>query len=220
MNQCKQKVCIKVPKVYDWVQRQIDLPLISFDGIDMDDLFDKKNDDHIEVCKFLHRHPGFQVRCNLVKHSLICQEIKQHPSRHNVQIILPSGETIELQKVKVLVKGLVEIIILDKHGKILIVSDDIPFVTAQTFYLCAPKGTDLHCKVTYFQCNSDFVCTDDFEELDISILLCLDIQMETVMKLEIEGINCKPRNELAVEDVLCPVDIFPPQCPEIFPALK
>ncbi|WP_096199121.1 hypothetical protein [Bacillus sp. FJAT-45350] len=220
MSHDKHKVCIKVPKVYDWVQRQVDLPLMSFDGGDMDDLFDNlnnNNDYDTEVCKFLQKHPGFQVHCNLVEDSIYTQEIKQHPKRQDIDVTLPNGDNVTLQKVKVLVKGLVEVTITDAHGKVLAVSDEIPFATAQTFFLCAPEGTDLHAKVTYFQCDSDIICTDDFEQLDISILICLDVQMEADVKLEVEAAICKPRQELPIEDVVCPTEKFPPQCPEIFP---
>lgn len=219
MNECKHNVCIKVPKVYDWVQRQIELPLIRFDGEDLDDLFEKlnNNDFDTEVCSFLENQPGFQVCCNIIEDSVICEEIGQHPARQEISVTLATGETSTLQKVKVLVKGLVKITILDAQGKVLLVSDEIPFSTIQTFLLCAPLGTALHCKVTYLQCDAAIVCEDDFEQLVISFLLCLDVQMESDVKLELKAAICKPRQELPIREKVCPVDIFPPQCPEIFP---
>lgn len=217
MNHCKHKVCIKVPKVYDWVQRQLKKLLISFD--DLDDLFEKLcHDDYVtDVCRFLEKYPGFQVRCELIEDSLICQEIGQHPLRQDIDVSLPTGEITTLQKVKVVVSGLVRITILDAHGKILLVSDEIPFSTGpQTFFLCAPIGTTVQCKVTYLQCDAETICSDDTERLDISIFMCLDVQIENDVKLQVEAATCKPREELAISDAMCPALSFPPQCPEIF----
>ncbi len=226
MSLGKHKVCIKVPKVYDWVQRQVEVPLLSFEGEKLDDIFDLNGNYEYdtELCEIL-ADTDYTVHCHLIEDSILCKEIKQHPTRHDVDVTLPTGETITLQKVKVLLKGKVQVVIdIQNPGpnckKHKIVSEPINFQTVQTFFLCAPEGTDLKCKVTYFQCDADVICELDphFEQLDVSILLCLDVQMETDVKLEVEAAICKPRQELPIEDIVCPTDIFPPQCPEIFPA--
>ncbi|WP_088103454.1 hypothetical protein [Halalkalibacter urbisdiaboli] len=220
MSHNKHKVCIKVPKVYDWVTRQIDLPLISFNGEALDDIFECVNNGITppeELCEFLAAHPGYTVHCDLLENSILCQEIAQHNGRQQVNVTLPSGETVTLEKVKVLVKGLVQVTIRDNNGNVICRTDDIQFATAQTFFLCAPEGTEVDCHITYFQCDADVICDENFQQLDISILICLDVQMEANVKLEVEAAICRPRQELPAEDVLCPVGVFPPQCPEIFP---
>ncbi|WP_227939408.1 hypothetical protein [Alkalihalobacillus deserti] len=220
MSHDKHKVCIKVPKVYDWVTRQVDLPLMSFNGDELNNIFDCVTNGFTppeDLCEFLEAHPGFTVHCDLIEDSILCQEIRQHNGRQPVTVTLPTGETVTLEKVKVLVKGLVQVVIRDANEQIICKTEPIQFATAQTFFLCAPEGTEVQCHITYFQCDADVICDDNFQQLDISILLCLDVQMEAPVKLEIEAAICKPRQELPVEDVLCPVDVFPPQCPEIFP---
>ncbi|MBU8906892.1 hypothetical protein [Desertibacillus haloalkaliphilus] len=223
----KHRVCIKVPKVYDWVNRQVELPLISFHNEELEDIFEVNNKHCFRtspaetLCEFLDAFPGYQVECNLRPDSILCQEITQPNGRQDIPVTLPTGETITLQKVKVLVKGLVDVNILDAQGNVIArTAEPIPFATAQTFFMCAPEGTELQCHVTYFQCDADVICTDDFQQLDISIILCLEPQMETEVKLEIDAAICKPREELPIEDIVCPPEKFPPQCPEIFPGDK
>lgn len=221
MSHGKHKVCINAIKVYDWVTRQVEVPLITKNGDDLDDLFECKNKGFTppeDLCEFLDQFPNYEVDCEIDPKSLRCREIKQPKGRQQVDVPLPSGETITLEKVKILVKGVIKVFILDNND-VICRSEEIPFSTAQTFFLCAPEGTRIVCKVTYDQCDADISCCEDYQQLDVSILLCLDVQAETDVKLEVEAAICKPRQELAAVDVVCPVD-FPPQCPEIFPAKK
>ena len=232
----KEKVCIKTRKVFDWVTRQVDVPLISISNGDLNDKFVcRKNGqkDVEDICKFLEKHDlepeDFVVNCFLSdahgrkidpvvdNEEFICQEIIQPNGRQPITVTLPSGEEVTLQKVKVLVKGHVTVEILDSMGDVVCKSCPIPFATAQTFLLCAPEGTALDCRITFFECDASLVCTSDFSQLDVSVTLCLDVQMEADVKLEVEARFCKPRKEIEAA-TLCPTDIFPPQCPEVFPA--
>lgn len=236
----KEKVCIKVPKVYDWVTRQVDLPLINFTGSQLDNIdFDCNGVSPFDnICDFLEAEgpADFSVRCFLSNKwgqpinpkdalkdgSLICQEILQPGGREDVPVTLPTGETVTLQKVKVLVKGFVGVDVVDAAGTVICrTTKGIQFATAQTFILCAPEGTEVDCHISFFECDASLICmTEDqtnFQQLDISITLCLEVQMEAKVKLEVEGRFCKPREEILAA-TLCPEDKFPPQCPEIFPA--
>ncbi|MED4125336.1 hypothetical protein P4641_15290 [Halalkalibacterium halodurans] len=219
MGKDLHKLCIRVPKVFDWVARQVDLPLISFDNEELDALFgfDDTTTPAETLADFLANFPGFTVQAVLQDQTVICQEIQQTNGRQEISVTLPDGDTVDLEKVKVLLKGLLVVNIFDANGNLLLTSDPIPFATAQTFFLCAPEGTDVFCHMTYFQADAEIILTDDFEQLDISIVLCLDVQMEALVKLEVEGAYCKPRPELPITDLVCPEDRFPPQCPEIFP---
>jgi hypothetical protein len=97
------------------------------------------------------------------------------------------------------------------------VSDAIPFATVQTFFLCAPPGTTLNSHVSFFESDANMICDNtSFSQLDISIMICLDVQMEAQVKLEVEGKFCKPRRELPTT-LTCSAVQVPPQCPEIFP---
>lgn len=228
----KEKVCIKTRKVYDWVTRPVDLPLISVNDCDLDNLFDceGKTDD---ICKFLKkkgRSKDVTVNCFLSdkdghridtgddSKSFLCMEISPYDKRTDVTVNLPNGDEVTLQKVKVLVKGFVTVELLDANDDVICESKAIPFATAQTFILCAPEGTELECHVNYFECDATLVCTDVFSQLDVSITFCLDVQMEADVKLEVEAKICKPREELTEAINVCDMkDKFPPQCPDIFP---
>lgn len=225
----RERLCIRVPKVYDWVNRQVDVPLITFNGSSgLGALgFDcgQPGQDDNPCCVF--DDTAYVVNCYvtdsegnpvnpLKEGSLTCMEIAQPGGRHNITATLPSGDTITLQKVKALVKGYVVVEVSDLQGNNTCTSEPIPFATAQTFFLCAPQGTDLHCHVSFFECDANLICDGhDFQQLDVSITFCLDVQMEAYVKVEIEGSLCGPRQELAAG--VCPTHQFPPQCPELFP---
>jgi len=234
----KEKVCIKTRKVYDWVTRPVDLPLISVNDKELDKLFDcedrhDKHDKHEDLCKFLKHKvksgdltvncflsdkDGRKIDPNSNSKSFLCQEISPADKRHDVTVNLPNGDEVTLQKVKVLVKGFVTVEILDANDNVICESKPIPFATAQTFILCAPEGTELDCHINFFECDATLVCTDVFSQLDVSITFCLDVQMEANVKLEVEAKICRPRDELTEAINVCDnVDKFPPQCPEIFP---
>ena len=218
----KEKVCIKTRKVYDWVTRQVDLPLISKSNGDLDNFFKCDGQSQSDICQFLkdHKHLGpFSVKCNVIEDTLFCEEIAQPNGRLDVVVTLPNGDEVVLQKVKVLVKGKVNVEILDANDDVICRSQyPITFATAQTFILCAPEGTEVECEVTFVECDAALICTDDFEQLDVSITLCLDVQVEADVKLEVEARFCKPREENINPIDICPTEKFPPQCPEVFPA--
>ncbi|MBA2874959.1 BMQ_0737 family morphogenetic spore coat protein [Thermaerobacillus caldiproteolyticus] len=231
----KEKVCIKTRKVYDWVTRQVDVPLKSFSNQDLEEIFPehKYHRDGKNICEFFTSHginpEDFTIRCFLSDEdgnridpvvdndALICQEIIQPNGRQPVTVTLPSGERVTLQKVKALVKGHVVVQILNANGQVVCESDPIPFATAQTFILCAPEGTILDCHISFFECDASLVCTHNFSQLDVSVTLCLEVQMEADVKIEVEARFCDPREEI-LEATLCPTNKFPPQCPEVFPA--
>lgn len=217
----KEKVCIKTNKVYDWVTRQVDVPLISISNTALDELFTCNNKSPNDICEFLANQTNdssqFSVNCMLNNDSLLCQEIIQPGGRQPVTVTLPTGEEVTLNKVKVLVKGTVTVQILDAMNRVLCTSSPIQFATAQTFLLCAPEGTSLQCHISFFECDASLICTEDFQQLDVSITLCIEAQMEAEVKLEIEAVFCQPREEI-LEATLCPTNKFPPQCPEVFPA--
>lgn len=216
MSQSKHNVCIQARKIYDWVTRQVDIPLISLAGAELENLFECANNGFSppdDLCTFLEAFPNYITDCEIVSAS--CQEIIQPAGRQQVNVKLPSGETITLEKVKILVSGTVRVFIRD-NDTLLCRSDEIPFTAVQTFFLCAPTNTDVICRITYSQCDSDLTCTDTVQQLNISILLCLDVQTVADVNLEIEAAICKPRKELPIDNIVCPVE-FPPQCPSVFP---
>jgi hypothetical protein len=237
VNGGQETLCIKVNKVYDWVTRQSDVPLISFNAGDLGTtLFFEcpggvtpTPGDSDDPCAILGN--VFTVDCfvtdeegnpvdPLAPGSILCTEIAQPEGRATGTFTLPNGETVTLQKVKVLKKGFVVVRVTNPQGQ-QCTSQPIPFAVAEKFFLCAPPGTFLQCEITDFECDANLICrpgaspgTFQFQQLDISINMCQNIQMEALVKLEITADFCAPRPELPF---VCPPLAFPPQCPTIFP---
>jgi hypothetical protein len=237
-----ERVCIKARKVYDWVTRQIQVSPKSICNSDLEGIFvcDWEHDDHANIvdilCEidpkvgplavecFLSDDHGRKIDVMAAHHhrhhkGFICKEIEQPGGRPTVDVELPDGTEVELQRVKVLIKGFVTVQLVDEKGRVRCCSKALPFATVQTFLLCAPEGTELDCHVTFFECDSNLIATDEFSQLDVTLTLCLDIQMEADVKLEVEARICRPREEI-IEGLICPPKQFPEQCPEIFPAHK
>ncbi|OIJ10618.1 hypothetical protein BKP37_17735 [Anaerobacillus alkalilacustris] len=224
----QETLCIKVPKVYDWVTRQVDVPVQSFTGEQglLDLNFDGPTPGGVNPCAELAGGGALTVECiitddqgnpvdPLAPHSILCTEIPQIGGRQSVSFNLPDGETITLQKVKVLKKGHFVVRVSNAQGKSL-TSEPKPFAVAEKFYLCAPEGTFLQCEITDFECDSNIICgnNNEFRQIDVSINMCQNVQMEATVKLEITADFCHPRPEIPFD---CPPLSFPPQCPEIFP---
>ncbi|WP_010283308.1 BMQ_0737 family morphogenetic spore coat protein [Bacillus timonensis] len=242
-----ENVCIKTRKIYDWVTRQVEIPIINMADDKLDAKFrchdghgghggghggGGKGTDKIEkLCRFLEKQDeDFTVNCFLSddkgrridpredEEFFTCKEITPARGRTPVTVTLPNGDTVTLQRVKALVKGFVAIQIVNENGEVVCSSTGIPFATVQNFLLCAPDGTELDCHVSFFECDANLICAEDFQQLDVSLTLCLEVQIEADVKLEIEAKFCHPREEILEPTQLCPTDIFPPQCPEVFPA--
>lgn len=233
----EETICIKVPKVYDWVTRQVDVPLISFNGEDgLEELNFSCPDNVKDPCQL---GGELTVECFLSDQwgnrldpfsdgSILCTEIEQPDGRQNVSVTIPGVQTaVTLQKVKVLKKGFVVVKIKGNYGTC--ISDPIEWAVAEKFFLCAPEGTSLQCHITDFECDVNLICMEkdngnnnnnnknnkrEFKQLDISINMCQDVQMEALVKIEVTGEFCAPRPDIPFE---CPPRNFPPQCPTVFP---
>ncbi|OLO35868.1 hypothetical protein BTR23_16090 [Alkalihalophilus pseudofirmus] len=229
----KETLCIKVPKVYDWVTRQADVPLQSFTGPEaLKKLnFSCNGHDCVDPCAALADMGALTIECILTDSegnpvnpltpgAILCKEIPQHHGRQDVELTLHNGEIITLQRVKVLKKGYYIVQIKNAAGTIVCTSDPQHFAVAEKFFLCAPEGTYLQCEITDFECDVNLICKEDeegdpvFQQIDVSINMCQNIQMEAIVKLEISADFCQPRPEVPFT---CPPLSFPPQCPEIFP---
>lgn len=222
-----ENLCIKTRKIYDWVTRQVDVP-IQVPNHTKFRCNGTKEDNLAELCNFLADYDDVSVNCflsdvngariepSMQYDGLMFQEISQ---RQPVTVTLPNGDEVTLQRVKALVRGLITVEILDNSGdRLCKTKKPIPFSTVQTFLLCAPEGTDLDVHISYFDCDATLICEPvDLQQLDINLTICLEVQMEADVKLEIEARFCQAREEI-LEAVFCPTEKFPPQCPEVFPA--
>ena len=228
INGAQENLCIRVDKIYDWVTRQVDIGPLSFTGLsglealqfecngatglleDPCDFLNGNNNNLVVTCFFTDEE-GVPID-PLKPGTITCEEIG---ARQDVNVTLPSGQTITLQRVKVLIKGFVVVKISNAQGTLSCTSGPIEFTRVEKFTLCAPPGTTLVCDFSEADCDANLMCSNStFQQLDISITLCANVQMEAKVKLEIVGEFCRPRQEI---DFACPPLAFPPQCPAIFP---
>lgn len=226
----QETLCVKVSKVYDWVTRQADVPLITVNTVAAAG-FDCNNDGMADdPCVTLGGN--LTVECfptdqfgtpidPLAPGAILCQEIPQPEGRATGQFQLPDGSTVTLQKVKVVKKGYIVVRVCNAQGQSC-TSQPIPWATSEKFFLCAPPGTYIQCEITDFECDANLICRETspgsgeftFQQLDVSINLCQNVQAEATVKLEIEADFCQPRPDMPF---ICPPMAFPPQCPTIFP---
>ncbi|WLR51621.1 DUF3992 domain-containing protein [Bacillus tianshenii] len=149
--------------------------------------------------------------------AVICEEVSDPEDREEVNITLPNQKTATLQKVEVLIRGFIVIETSTKNGKKK-KTCPIPFHSLETFILCAPKGTSVECEITKFTCKALLIPIHSdkagCKEIIISITLCQSIQTIAQVKVELEGMVCKPREEILAS--FCPSKQFPEDCPIVF----
>ncbi|WP_209125414.1 hypothetical protein [Alkalihalobacillus sp. BA299] len=235
-----EALCIKVPKVFDWVTRQVDFSRMYNGTTGLSDLnFECNGVTGIfaDPCEFFNGTSNSINNIGIVCNSLnveciitdsfgnpinpekpgaiLCQELTDPNNRTNFNFELPDGNSVTLQKVKVLKKGFFVIRISNGNG-VVCTSDPQSFSIAEKFFLCAPQGTRVQCEISDFQCEAILCCNADgtFNQIDVHINMCQNIQMEAFVKLAITADFCQPRQEIPFQ---CPPLQVPPQCPEIFP---
>lgn len=144
--------------------------------------------------------------------SIICEELQEENGRKNVGAMLPNGQFVVLQKVKVLKRGFVTVEFFDEKGDIW-KKCTIPFSEIETFFLCAPIGTVLNCKITDFDCETYIIPSLDSEwfEMIIFIKICQDIRILGEVKIEVVGNFCEPRRAIEIKKT-CSAPIPPSQC--------
>ncbi|WP_216828222.1 BMQ_0737 family morphogenetic spore coat protein [Alkalihalobacterium elongatum] len=218
----QEDLCISVKKVYDWVTRQIEVSrnYVGNDGLNQ--LNFECNDvtgSAANPCFFGNRATCFLSDSNGNRldftdpKAIICEEIGE---RQDVPVSLPSGQTIMLQRVRIIARGFFVVEIRDNLNRVVCVSDPQQFTSRpQQFILCAPEGTRVVCHLSTFSCNAILRCDNSsFESLFVTIDFCLNVQMEAPVKIRIRAEFCEPREEIAVT---CPAVSPPPQCPTVFP---
>ncbi|MBN6185557.1 hypothetical protein JQN58_00980 [Aneurinibacillus sp. BA2021] len=244
----QETLCIRVPKVYDWVTRQADIPTLSFNGTPGLGALGFNCDGVLgaDPCSFLTG--PLTVECiptdangnqidpldpDVIALGLIeVRELTDPNNREDVTVTLPgpTPRTITLQRVKVLKKGFVRIRVTGASpatgAPVTCISLPQQWVVTEKFFLCAPRGTRLSVHITDFQCDAHLFCgpilgattpaADTFRQLDVNITMCQDVQMEAIVKLEIDANFCMPRPEIPFE---CPPFSVPQQCMDIFPTM-
>ncbi|MBM7553901.1 hypothetical protein [Thalassobacillus pellis] len=216
-NQQLETFCIKTPKVYDWITRQITIPVTTFYGLDglerldfrCDELNEQMQSGELSATCTLSDQNGNPVES--ISDSISCTEVSEAGGRQNVDILLPNGDSVIFQKVMVRTSGhfIVEI---EKDSTVICTSSPQPFSICEEYLLCAPAGTTLNCQVTDIECTACFVCRPDsegnpaFQQIDVELFLCEHVQTEVVVLLEVQAQLCQPRPEIKSS-------CFPPTLP-------
>jgi hypothetical protein len=150
--------------------------------------------------------------------SIICEELPQENGRKNIDVMLPNGKSVILQKVNVLKQGFVTVEFFNQKGDIC-KKCTFPFSEIETFFLCAPPGTTLDCEIISFDCEAHIIPPLDKDaeclEIVISISICQSVQIVGEVKIEVEGDFCESRRDIEINEI-CPTSMTPPQCPFIF----
>lgn len=226
-----ERLCIKVPKVYDWITNQAEkkfhFNIGDIDFFTEEDPENQKKDTLVsDVCSYFL--PDLvNVRCVLVEpepseddneNTDICREVGERRD-----VFVEEFDT-ELQIVKVQKQGQFQIILEsdNNNGCDPLFSEPTNFFVLEKFVLCAPEGTDVVCEIYDFDCEGSFICNGNGTDwtIDLVLLICQSIQVEAEVKIEIEGRICQPRPEIILPIVSkeCPEFTFPPQCPTVFPS--
>ncbi|RFA33408.1 hypothetical protein CAI16_14775 [Virgibacillus dokdonensis] len=124
--------------------------------------------------------------------NLECHEVLSPRGRENIQVMLPNGKMVMLQKIKVIKKGFITLQLVNKEE--ICNLGTVFFQCMDIFILCAPKGTFITCDITNFSCTANM--TDDCERIDIEISFFQQIKVITEMSIEVEANLCLPRDEV------------------------
>ncbi|QOY34196.1 hypothetical protein AWH56_015835 [Anaerobacillus isosaccharinicus] len=232
MSKEKERLCIRVDKVYDWVTREIHKDF-CFEGVEglaklgftKGPHCDKDHNKYpgIDPCQFFGPDATLEVKCfptDAAGNKIDVDDIKvaQVGERQDV-FVEEVDTTLQLVRLKTTGYFVVQVTGID-CGKVLgtLTSQPISFCIIDKYLLCAPEGTEINAHVYYFECEGTLSCEDgEFEQLALTLLLCQSVQVEAEVKVEVEGRICKPREEIIAPISVCPDITFPPQCPEIFP---
>lgn len=205
--------CVKVPKIFDWVNKSTFVKLKEKVKLEPDMLRSFTDIRHIKC--FLSDCRGKPVslddHCNI-----ICQILTPVEERTTFEFLTPKGKPVKLQRIYLLKQGFVTVEFFNE--KQMCLQCVFPFSEVETVFICAPIGTEIECEITSVECKAFAIppidkCCNSIE-MAITILLCQSIISVADAKLEILARNCKPRKEFTAN--LCPSIKVPISCP-IFP---
>jgi hypothetical protein len=196
--------CIQVNKVYDWTTNVVSLtqditftfPAGSLTGVTIS-----------------------QVNCSI---SLL--ECVEDSPRRDIECMV-GDQVVSLQAVTLskTIQVILEVNGTNAAGAQVTVSSNPALITtSEEVILCAPEGTTVCCNPTE---NAFNICrvgafTQNGDSITAAILvrICQSIVVMYEVILEVAAKICQPRPRIVCEDE-CPVDVFPPPCPAVFPIM-
>ena len=197
--------CIQVCKVYDWTTNVVALTQAITFSFPADSLT------NVTIS---------QVNCSM---SLL--ECTEDGPRRDIEVMV-GDEVVTLQAVTLskTIQVVLEVTGTNAAGTQVTVSSNPALITtSEEVILCAPEGTTVYCNSTQ---NAFNICrvgsftqnTDGTITATILVRVCQSIVVTYEVILEVAAKLCQPRPKIVYDDE-CPVDVFPPQCPSVFPVM-
>jgi hypothetical protein len=197
--------CIQVCKVYDWTTNVVALTRDITFTFAADSLAGLTN---------------LTADC-----SLTLLECTEDGPRRDIECMV-GDETVELQAVTLTktISVTLEVTGTNAAGaQVTVTSNPVTITITEEVILCAPEGTTVCCTSTPDTFNGCRVISFtppaagvDTITATIFARVCQNIVVTFEVILEVFAKFCQPRPQIICEDE-CPVDVFPPQCPTIFP---
>ncbi|PFG12716.1 hypothetical protein [Bacillus sp. es.036] len=185
----KNRPCVNKP-IYDHVVRKIEVPPQSFIGcnglVRLDFLCDElahsdKKESLVGEC-FLSDPDGYPINPT-TSHDLQCTEIPIKNGHKDVKILLPSGEIVVYQKVKLLIQGYYVIRLTNSMNEGC-TSLAQPFSIIENLFLHRPEGANVSCFINDYSCDVKVICTEEdcssnyFKQIDVNIKLSQVVKVE------------------------------------------
>ncbi|WP_078410893.1 BMQ_0737 family morphogenetic spore coat protein [Priestia abyssalis] len=206
--------CVRVPKIFDWINRSTLIKLKEIIQLDQETETDRISCNFHDIKRtncYLSDRNGHPSRC-----TASCKELTSPDDRTNIQIMIPDGKLVTLQRIDLLKQGFVTVQFFNRKGQLCLQSV-FPFSGVETVLLCAPPGTDIHCEITEVDCKAHLLppIVEQSPSIDvgINILLCQSIVSTADVKVELTGTACKPREESTMNDT----SPLPPEACPVFP---
>ena len=142
-------------------------------------------------------------KCGIPENTLVCREVSQKGGRVSKCFYKPNGEKFFLERVSILIEGYISVKVTDLCDDSFVICT-YPITLVKTFFLCAPDGTEIVCKIDNFFCNAYMVDKKSYKncmKVSLSIDFCLSVQSIYNTVINIKGDICEPRAELI--DKLC-----------------
>ncbi len=197
--------CIQVCKVYDWTTNVVSLTrdiTFTFPAGSLTDVTISQVTCSITLLECMEDGPRRDIECMVGEEIVTLQAVTLSKT---IQIILEvTGTNAAGAQVTVL-----------SNPTLITISEEV--------ILCAPEGTTVCCnqtqntfnvcRVSSFTQNADGTIT-----ATVLVRICQSIVVTFEVILEVLAKFCQPRPKVICEEE-CPVDVFPPQCPSVFPIM-
>ncbi|MEW9672158.1 hypothetical protein [Ammoniphilus sp. 3BR4] len=144
-----------------------------------------------------------------------------------VRCIAPDGTAVTLYAIPFLFTVCVRVDLVDTDADDEVICTENVFVQFdEEVALCWERGLNIQCRILDVICNASFRQLGAFAEpgIFLTVNVCKEIQVEAEVKLELLARFCQPRGPVECEvstfmDICPPLpsNLFPAQCPSIFP---